>query len=77
MIFFDLFIDFVLCKFNYLVLEMLIFFKSFVFELMNMFSIFSMGVVIFKCEVNFKNGCVYVESVGCVCWFRNRIFKRN
>lgn len=54
MIFFDLFIDFVLCKFNYLVLEMFIFFKSFVFELMNMFSIFSMGVVIFKCEVNFK-----------------------
>lgn len=54
MIFFDLFIDFVLCKFNYLVLEMLIFFKSFVFELMNMFSIFSMGVVIFKCKVNFK-----------------------
>lgn len=47
MIFFDLFIDFVLCKFNYLVLEMLIFFKSFVFELMNMFSILSMGVVIF------------------------------
>lgn len=58
MIFFDLFIDFVLCKFNYLVLEMLIFFKSFVFELMNMFSIFSMGVVIFKCEVIFKIGLV-------------------